>query len=150
HKEQPFVTAQDVTNQLERRGVAVSERTICRRFNEAGARYSRPIPKPLLTERHRQNRLRWAQHHKATDWNQVLRDTVVTSLIPPISEVLHTTNVTNLFQNKLNFTEIIQYDRSPRNYSQPALSANVDKNKQLNISTTGGYGDLHRNLSSLS
>ncbi|CAF3368546.1 unnamed protein product [Rotaria socialis] len=71
-EEQPFVTAQDVTNQLERRGGAVSERTIRRRFNEAGARYSRPMSKPLLTERHRQNRLRWAQHHKTTDWNQVI------------------------------------------------------------------------------
>ncbi|CAF4232706.1 unnamed protein product [Rotaria magnacalcarata] len=30
------------------------------------------MSKPLLTEHHRQNRLRWAQHHKATDWNQMI------------------------------------------------------------------------------
>ncbi|CAF3302065.1 unnamed protein product [Rotaria socialis] len=71
-KEQPFITAQYIANQLERRGVVVSERTICRRLNEAGARYSRLMSKPLLIEYHRQNRLRWAQHHKATDWNQVI------------------------------------------------------------------------------
>ncbi|CAF2082322.1 unnamed protein product, partial [Rotaria magnacalcarata] len=64
--------SKDMTNQLERRGVVVSERTVCRRLNEAGARYSRPMSKALLTEHHRQNRLRWAQHHKATDWNQVI------------------------------------------------------------------------------
>ncbi|CAF3754751.1 unnamed protein product [Rotaria magnacalcarata] len=69
-KEQPCVTAQDITNQLDRRRVIVSERTVCRRLNEAGARYSRPMSKPLRTEHHRQNRLRWVQHHKATDWNQ--------------------------------------------------------------------------------
>ncbi|CAF2059596.1 unnamed protein product [Rotaria magnacalcarata] len=30
------------------------------------------MSKLLLTEHHRQNRLRWAQHHKATDWNQMI------------------------------------------------------------------------------
>ena len=45
---------------------------MCRRFNAAGAKYSRPMSKSLLTEHHQQNRLRWAQQHKATDWNQVI------------------------------------------------------------------------------
>ncbi|CAF3421339.1 unnamed protein product [Rotaria socialis] len=71
-KEQPFFTAKDITNQLEWRAVIVSKRTVCRRLNEADARYRRSMSKPLLTEHHRQNRLRWAQHHKATDWNQVI------------------------------------------------------------------------------
>ena len=50
----------------------MSERMMCQRFNEAGARYSRPMSKPLLTEHHQQNRLRWAQQHKATDCDQVI------------------------------------------------------------------------------
>ena len=58
-EEHPFATAQDIKNQLERQGVVVSERTVCRRFKEAGARYSRPMSKSLLTEHHQQNRLRW-------------------------------------------------------------------------------------------
>ena len=71
-EEQPFTTAQDIKKQLERQGVVVSERTVCRRFNEAGARYSWSMTKPLLTEHHQQKHLRWAQQHKATDWNQVI------------------------------------------------------------------------------
>ena len=67
--EQPFATPQDIKNQLEQQEVVVSERMVCRRFNEAGASYSRPMSKPLLMEHHQQNRLRWAQQHKATDWN---------------------------------------------------------------------------------
>ena len=66
-EEQPSTTTQDIKNQLERQGVAVSERMVCRRFNETSARYSLPMSKPLLKERHQQNRLRWAQQHKATD-----------------------------------------------------------------------------------
>ncbi|CAF3033805.1 unnamed protein product [Rotaria socialis] len=52
-KEQPFFTAQDITNQLEWRAVIVSKRTVCRRLNEADARYRRSMSKSLLTEHHR-------------------------------------------------------------------------------------------------
>ena len=71
-KEKTFIIAQDISSKLNRQGVVVSGRTARRRLNEAGAGYNRPMSKPLLTERHRKNRLRWAQHHKATDWNQVI------------------------------------------------------------------------------
>ena len=71
-KEKTFIIAQDISNKLNRQGVVVSGRTVRRHLNEAGARCNRPMSKPLLTERHRKNRLRWAQHNKATDWNQVI------------------------------------------------------------------------------
>ena len=71
-KKKTFITVQDISNKLNRQGVVVSGRTVRRRLNEADAKYNRPMSKPLLTERHRKNRLRWAQHHKATDWNQVI------------------------------------------------------------------------------
>ena len=71
-KVKTFITAQDISSKLNRQGVVVSGRTVRRRLNEAGARYNRPMSKPRLTEPHRKNRLRWAQHHKATDWNQVI------------------------------------------------------------------------------
>ena len=71
-KEKTFITAQDISNKLNRQGVVVSGRIVRRHLNEAGARYNRPMSKPLLTECHRKNHLRWAQHHKATDWNQVI------------------------------------------------------------------------------
>ena len=71
-KEKTFITAQDISNKLNRQEVVVSRRTVCRRLNEAGARYNRSMSKPLFTERIRKNRLKWAQHHKATDWNEVI------------------------------------------------------------------------------
>ena len=71
-KEKTFITAQGISNKLNRQGVVVSGRTVRRHLNEARARYNRSMSKTLLTECHRKNRLRWAQHHKATDWNQVI------------------------------------------------------------------------------
>ena len=71
-KEKTFITPQDISNKLNRQGVVVSGRIVRRRLNEAGATYNRPMSKPLLTERHRKNRLRWAQYHKVTDWNQMI------------------------------------------------------------------------------
>jgi transposase len=69
---QTFVTSRDITNRLAKTGVNVSERTVRRRLNEAGAKYNQPLSKPLLTEGHREKRLKWAQDHKAMDWNQVI------------------------------------------------------------------------------
>ena len=48
------------------------ERTIQRCLNEAGVKYNRPLSKPLLTEVHRKNRLKWAQNNKATNCEQVI------------------------------------------------------------------------------
>jgi hypothetical protein len=39
----------------------INERMVQQRLNEAGARYNRSLSKPLLTEVHRKNRLKWAQ-----------------------------------------------------------------------------------------
>ncbi|CAM4744983.1 unnamed protein product [Rotaria magnacalcarata] len=66
-EEQTFVTAQDIANKLKLQQVVVSDRTVQRHLNEAGAKYNRPMSKPLLTEHHRQSRLKWAQHHKVTN-----------------------------------------------------------------------------------
>ena len=66
-EEQTFVTARDVAHRMKRKRVEISERTVRRRLKEAGAKYNRPIAKSLLTERHRENRLKWAQEHQATN-----------------------------------------------------------------------------------
>ena len=47
-KEKTFITAQDISNKLNRQ-VVMSGRTVRRRLNEAGARYNRSMSKPLLT-----------------------------------------------------------------------------------------------------
>ena len=63
-------------------------RTVRRRLNEAGARYNRPMSKPLLTERHQKNRLKWAQHHKAIDWNQVIFSDETTIRLNSVKELV--------------------------------------------------------------
>jgi transposase len=70
--QQMFVTSRDIQNQLKRKGAEISERTVRRRLNEAGAKFSPPMSKPLLTEGHQKNRLKWAEAHLATNWDQVI------------------------------------------------------------------------------
>ena len=41
-------------------------------MNEAGAIYNRLLSKPLVTEVHRKNRLKWAQDNKDTNWEHVI------------------------------------------------------------------------------
>ena len=71
-EEETFITARDIANNLNRKQVVITERTVQRQLNEAGAKYNRPMSKPLLTERHRENRLQWAQDHENTNWDQVI------------------------------------------------------------------------------
>ncbi|CAF3372163.1 unnamed protein product [Rotaria socialis] len=46
--------------------------TIRRRLKEYGAKFSLPISKPLLTEKHRQKRLEWAHAAGDIDWNRII------------------------------------------------------------------------------
>ena len=57
---------------LKRQSIGISQETIQRRLTEAGAKCSLPISKPLLTENHRYDRLRWAKAICDIDWNQVI------------------------------------------------------------------------------
>ncbi|CAF1514028.1 unnamed protein product [Adineta ricciae] len=70
--QQTFVTVQDIANQLKRERVNVSERTVRRCLNEAGAKYNKPISKPLLTEHHQERRLEWALTHQDMEWDEVI------------------------------------------------------------------------------
>ena len=50
----------------------MSERTVRWCLNEAGAKYNKPISKPLLTEHPQERRLKWVLTHQDIDWNQVI------------------------------------------------------------------------------
>lgn len=65
-------TSSKIQQKMEEKGVEISARTIRRRLQEAKGKYSRPILKPLLTEKHRHQRLNWAKKHKNFDWNKVI------------------------------------------------------------------------------
>ncbi|CAF1258371.1 unnamed protein product [Didymodactylos carnosus] len=83
-EEQTFVTIQDVAHQMKRKRVEISERTVRRRLKEAGAKYNRPLAKPLLTERRRENRLKWAREHQAANWDQVIFSDETTVRMNPV------------------------------------------------------------------
>jgi hypothetical protein len=70
--EEIFITSRDIHNKLKRKRIDINERTVRRRLHEAGAKFSRPLSKPLLTDKHRNNRLKWAQAQTATNWDHVI------------------------------------------------------------------------------
>lgn len=66
------VTSNEIQKKLEKKGVKVSSRTVRRRLGEFGGKFKKEISKPLLSERHRKNRFKWAKEHKNFDWEKVI------------------------------------------------------------------------------
>ena len=66
------VTSIEIQRELEKRGVEISDRTIRRRLNDAGGKFVKETQKPLLSERHRSNRLKWAKNHQNYNWDNVV------------------------------------------------------------------------------
>ncbi|CAB4383710.1 unnamed protein product [Rhizophagus irregularis] len=62
----------EIQQKLEKQGVNVSSRTVRRRLGESGGKFVKETFKPLLSEKHRANRLKWAKKHKKFDWKQVI------------------------------------------------------------------------------
>lgn len=60
-------TSIEIQQEFEKKGVDVSERTIRRRLSEAGGKFVKEVQKPLLSERHRVNRLKWAKNYQNFD-----------------------------------------------------------------------------------
>ncbi len=67
-----FATNSDIGDRMKEKRAKISQRTVRRRLPEAGAKYNLPMSKPLLTEGHRKNRLKWAKRHRFTDWSRVI------------------------------------------------------------------------------
>ena len=71
-----FMSAMQLRNTWRQQlGYPISRETTNKRLLQAGYRARRPIRRPLLTQRHRAARLRWAtyrQHWNARTWNRVL------------------------------------------------------------------------------
>ena len=66
------ITCGEIQQELGKKGVDVSVWTIRRRLNEAGGKFVKEISKPLLSERHRANRLKWAKEHENFDQDNVI------------------------------------------------------------------------------
>ena len=57
-------TSETVKQELEKKKVFISNRTIRQRLHETGLQYMRPLSKPLLNEQHRQRRVQWTREMK--------------------------------------------------------------------------------------
>lgn len=66
------ITAIQIQEKMEERGVGLSVETVRRRLRKSGGKFSNEISKPLLKEDHRKKRLQWAKKHKNFDWNRVV------------------------------------------------------------------------------
>lgn len=67
-----FATSGDIEDRLKKKGLKISQRTVRRRLHEGGGKYNLPMSKPLLSEDQRKNRLKWAKHHRFTNWDRVI------------------------------------------------------------------------------
>ena len=50
----------------------LAKTSIRRRLNEVGAKFSKPMSKPMLTEKHRINRLKWEHQNVDRNWDEVI------------------------------------------------------------------------------
>ena len=81
-----IATTADIQSVFKRQNIGISQETIQRRLKEAGAKFSLPISKSLLTENHRYDRLRWAQATCDIDWNQVIFSDEATVRLNPLKQ----------------------------------------------------------------
>ena len=71
-EKEPTTSSRCLSARLKAKGVSISPSTIQKRLRESGVTYRNPIPKPLLTERHRLQRLQWARKYKNQDCSKVI------------------------------------------------------------------------------
>ena len=62
-------TSKTGKQELEKKKVFISNRTIRRGLHETGLQYMRPLSKLLLNEQYRQERVQWAREMKNYDWS---------------------------------------------------------------------------------
>ena len=62
----------EMSTSLKRQGISVSPATVRCWLNEQGLTKLQPLHKPLLSETHRLNWLKWAKSHQKKDWSKII------------------------------------------------------------------------------
>jgi transposase len=65
-------TLAEISTSIDKQGTTISKATVRRRLNEQGLYKLQPLKKPLLSDTHRDNRLKWAKKNKKTDWSKII------------------------------------------------------------------------------
>lgn len=71
-KNNNYLTASNIAEIVKEKNINVSTSTINNRLYQYGFRFRIPAKKPLLTAKHKFDRLTWAIHHIDTDWSKIL------------------------------------------------------------------------------
>jgi transposase len=71
-KKQRTSTLANISTSMSRQGTEISLMTVKRRLNEQGLYKLKPLLKPLLLDKHRSSRFKWAKANKNTDWSKVI------------------------------------------------------------------------------
>ena len=71
HRRNSFIPATETARQtVGMHGRLISNRTVRRRLRNGGLHCRRPVVRPILTPRHRQQRLQWTQNRQHWTWRQ--------------------------------------------------------------------------------
>src|SRR5579871_1754444 len=62
----------EISISMSRQKIDISSRTVRRRLNEEGLYKLKPLAKPLLSDTHRDNKLKWAKANKKTNWSKII------------------------------------------------------------------------------
>ena len=62
----------NISTLINKKGINVSSATIRHQLNEQGLYKLKPLSKPLLSDLHRLNQLKWAKTHRNQDWSKVI------------------------------------------------------------------------------
>ena len=71
-EQNPTLSLRSMTSISSKRGININKDTFRSRIIEAGFQNVAPTKKPLLSERHVNARLKWAEENTSTDWSQVI------------------------------------------------------------------------------
>ena len=66
------ISLRGISNKLHSQGVDISYLSVGRYLNSRGYQKSRPIKTPMLTEKHKRDRIEWAQKHLKNNWKKTV------------------------------------------------------------------------------
>ncbi|CAF4160618.1 unnamed protein product, partial [Rotaria sordida] len=117
-KRERNITSNDISNILKNGGVDIDPSTVRRRLRESGGTYGSPLKKPLLTEKHREQRLIWARQHqhfnnKSSNENNSSNETIEEDLnmfdVGNVDKIIETSGVNTDYETSnenINTTSI--------------------------------------------
>jgi transposase len=68
----PTISVKGLKEKLQEKGIVVGRETIRRHLHNNGYKNALPLATPMLTDKHKQKRVEWAQKHLNYNWSQVL------------------------------------------------------------------------------